>query len=621
MIDESIAAKLNDRQLKQVEDQTTIVAQFGLYDQGTGANGAHYAPEEANPFINDGLICGNCVFFEGGGACEIVAGEIAPNAVCKLWVIPENLLVSASEPEIEGNRMKLTTPMTITAADSQARTITGKIIQFEEAGNASTGKVIFAKDSIKPADVMLNLEHDRTRRIGKPLTAAFSSDKSSIIASWKISNTTAGTDAIVEAMDGLRDGLSVEVSVNDYIMEKDGTMRVLSGELTGVGLVAEPAIRSARVTDVAATQDSEATPDSEENPTNEGDEVSENTVTSADAVETVEAAQAQTEAVATTPRYSVGKERLDLSAGKQLEMTIKAALGNEDARRYVAAAADTGDNAGLIPTRQLTTVINGLANATRSNIDAISSGTLPDAGMSFEIPKITQLPTVAQTAEAGTPSETDQNSAFVTVDVKKYAGQQTFSVELFDRSSPLFIDELMRNLAAQYAKVTDTAVNAALIAGATADGTTTTTYPTASELLGIVARGAASVLNGTQGFAKNIIMNTSQWSNVMTLNNNGAPLYNVASGTNNFTAGQANPTSIRGTVAGLDLYVTANTAAGTDTDGSILIVNPEAYTWYESPTYQLRADVIASGQISIMMYGYGAIATKLAAGAFKNNKA
>ena len=68
-------------------------------------------------------------------------------------------------------------------------------------------------------------------------------------------------------------------------------------------------------------------------------------------------------------------------------------------------------------------------------------------------------------------------------------------------------------------------------------------------------------------------------------------------------------------------YVTANTAAGTDTDGSIIIVNPDAYTWYESPTYQLRADVIATGQISVAMYGYGAIATRIGAGAFKVNKA
>ena len=248
----------------------------------------------------------------------------------------------------------------------------------------------------------------------------------------------------------------------------------------------------------------------------------ENTVTNADAVESVEAAKSIT-AAATPVAYT--KPRLDFSAPKHLEMTIKAALGSDEARAYIAAAADTTDNAGLIPTRQLSTVINGLANATRSNIDAISRGTLPDAGMTFELPKITQLPSVTEEAEGGAIADVDQNSEFLSVTVKKYSGAQTFSVELFDRSSPAFIDELMRNMAAQYAKATDTAVNAALIAGASLDATTVATYPTAAELLGFIARGAASVYAGTQGFARNIIMNTSQWSNVMSLNDSGRPIY------------------------------------------------------------------------------------------------
>ena len=78
--------------------------------------------------------------------------------------------------------MKLTTPMQITAADSESRIISGKIIAFEEAGNASTGKVIFAKGSIEPANVMLNLEHDRTRRIGKPLAAELSADQMAFVS-------------------------------------------------------------------------------------------------------------------------------------------------------------------------------------------------------------------------------------------------------------------------------------------------------------------------------------------------------------------------------------------------------------------------------------------------------
>ena len=520
--------------------------------------------------------------------------------------------------------MKLTTPIQITAADSDSRTITGRIVAFDEEANASTGKVIFAKGSIEPADVFLNLEHDRTRRIGRSLSMSMDGD-SAINATFKISQTQAGNDALIEAMEGLRDGMSVELAVQDYVQEK-GYMKVLKAELTGVALVSEPAVRSARVTEVAANEDDleddlekeDSDSDLEEDATStEKDDEVEHTVTQAEAVETVEAAQSVT-AAATVGGFTA-KPRLDFSATKQLEMTIKATLGSEDARAYVRAAADTTDNAGLVPTRQLTTVINGLANATRSNIDAISRGTLPDAGMTFEIPKITALPSITVEAEGGTLADVDQTSEFLSVSVAKYSGQQTFSVELFDRSSPLFIDELMRNMAAQYAKVTDTAVNAAIVSGASADATTVATYPTAAELLGIIARGAASVYSGTQGFARNIIMNTSQWSNVMTLNDSGRPIYNAAQPQN--AGGVVRPDSVRGNIAGLDLFVTANTAATTDTDGSILIVNPEAYTWYESPTYQLRADIVNTGQINIAMYGYGAIATKIGAGAFKNNKA
>ena len=518
--------------------------------------------------------------------------------------------------------MKLTTPMTITAADSESRTITGRIVAFEEAANASTGKVVFAKGSIEPKDVLLNLEHDRTRRIGKPLSISLSEDQMSINATFKVANTTAGNDALVEASEGLRDGFSIELAVDDYINEKNGTMRVLAGELTGVALVSEPAVRSARVAEVAATEgeeDSESTPDAEETPTTEGDEV-ENTVTNADTVETVEAAQSVT---ASAKAVAYATPRIEITAAKYLENKVQAALGSESARQYILAADNTTDNAGLVPTRQLTEVINGLSTRVRPSIDAISRGTLPDAGMTFEIPKITAAPTVAVTAEDAAFSNTDQNSAFLSVDVKKFAGQQQFSVELLTRTSPLFYNELLSNMVAAMAKAQDKYVNDALVAGATADATTVATYPTAAELLGFISRGAASVYGSTAGlsnpFARNILMNTSQWANAMSLNDSGRPIYNASQPMN--AGGVVTPTSLRGNIAGLDLYVTANTAATTDIDDSIMVINPDAYTWYESPSYQLRAESTADGSITVGVYSFGACATKIAAGAFGVNKA
>ena len=517
---------------------------------------------------------------------------------------------------------KVITPMQITAADSNSRTITGRIVTFEETGNASIGKVQFAAGSIEPTAVLLNLEHDRTRRIGKTLSIE-SSDKG-IDATFKIAETTAGNDALIEAQEGLRDGFSVEVSFDEYETLKDGTVRILAGELTGVALTSEPAIRSARVESVAATEEeiSDSTIEPEAPQPTEGEDEVEDTVKDAATAETVEAAQSIT-ATANAVGGWKSTPRIEITAAKYLENKVLAATGDENARQYVLAADNTTDNAGLVPTRQLSEVINGLSTTVRPSIDAISRGTLPDAGMTFEIPKITVAPTVAVVAEDAAFSETDQNSAFLSVDVKKFAGQQKFSVELLTRTSPLFYDELLRNMVAAMAKAQDKYVNDQLVAGATADATTVATYPTAAELLGFVSRGAASVYGATAGlanpFARNILMNTSQWSNAMSLNDAGRPIYNASQPSN--AGGVITPTSLRGNIAGLDLYVTANTAATTDIDDSIMVINPDAYTWYEGTSYQLRAESTADGSITVGVYSFGAVATKIAGGAFGVNKA
>ena len=497
----------------------------------------------------------------------------------------------------------------------ERREISGKIVPLGtgEVGNTNLGAYSFEAGSIQIGDVSkikLLSQHDMKKPIGRMTAAETRAD--GIYATFKLSRSQAGSDSLIMASEGLVTGLSIGAEILASKPSRDGHTVVSSARLKEVSLVTEPAFKSAQILEIAAEEILPV----EETKTESETVVEETTPVEATPVEAsaVEAARPTITAMA----YS--KPRLDFSAPKQLEMTIRASLGSDEAREYVRAAADTTDNAGLIPTRQLTTVINGLANNTRSAIDAITTGALPDAGMSFEIPKITTLPTVAETAEAGGPSNTDQAASFVTVSVKKYAGQQQFSVELFDRSSPLFITELMNNMAAQYAAATDKAVYTALASGATADSTSIASYPTASELLGVVSRGAASVYTNTQGFARNILMNTSQWANLMTLADNGRPIYAAAQPSN--AGGVVSPTSIRGNVMGLDLYVSANvpTANDTDKDDSILIINPTAYTWYESPTYQLRADVIASGEILVAMYGYGAIATKIGAGAFGVNK-
>ena len=503
-------------------------------------------------------------------------------------------------------------------ADASERTISGKIVPFNgEVGNTSAGAVVFERGAINIADstkVKLLLEHDPKQPIGR--AQFFNETEDGIFASFKISKSSRGTDALIEASEELRTGLSVGVMVN-AAKPKNGVLYVSSADLLEVSLVQAAAFKSAAVTDIAASEDEVAEPTQ---PTESETATVEETTSAVEATPTVEAAAVEAARPAVTA-MAYTKPRIEVTAAKYAEQSIRAALGDDSARQYIAAADNTTDNAGLVPTRQLSEIINPLGTTIRPSIDAISRGVLPDAGMTFEIPKITAMPTVAVAAEDAAFSNTDQNSAFLSVSVAKYAGQQVFSVELLDRTSPAFFDELVRNMAAAYAKSTNAAVNAALISGATLDATTVATYPTAAELLGIVARGSASVYGATAGlpnpFARNMVVSTGQWSNIMTLNDSGRPIYNASQPQN--AGGVVTPTSLTGNVAGLNLYVDPEN--GGDGDGTILIINPDAYTWYESPTYRLRAESTAAGQVTIGYYGYGAIATKVGAGAFKNNKA
>jgi HK97 family phage prohead protease len=514
--------------------------------------------------------------------------------------------------------MKVTTPFTITAADSEARTITGKIVEFDVPANASTGKVMFRNGSLNPANVKLNLEHDSARPIGKTLSMEFAPDGKSIDATFKISKTTAGSDAIQEAIDGLRDGFSVEANANDFGYNEDGTMVVNSADLVGVALTHNPAFDSARVSNVAATtapensgpsnDDADATP----TPSTEGDAV-ENTVTEPTTAETVEAAEVVQASSAPKPVSFIATRNPIVSPETFLMHQVAAARGSEQSRAFIAAATASTDNPGLIPTRQLREVVNGLADNVRASIDSISTGTLPNAGLVFQIPKITQLPSVAQIDELDPVTPTVMESEFLNVNVKSFKGSQVMSVELADRSDPLFFTELISNLSSQYARATNEYNSAQIIANSAAASTGFGSDITAAELLSWVSTASVYVYEQTHKFADAIVVSPAMWGRIMSFNVDGRPIYNALQPQN--AAGNAQPRSLRGSVNGLDLWVdTALTGTG---DDSMYVINRDAYTWYESPRLELRTNIISDGSIGILMYGYGATATKIGYGAYR----
>jgi HK97 family phage prohead protease len=504
--------------------------------------------------------------------------------------------------------MKVLTPFTITAADSEERTITGQIVQFDTPANASTGKVLFKSGSLIPASVKLNLEHDSKRPIGKTLSMELAPDGKSINATFKISRTNAGSDAIQEAIDGLRDGFSVEANVSDHGFNEDGTMVVNSATLVGVALTHNPAFDEARVSHVAAT--TEVTP--EETPT-EGDAVETTTEkTEAPAVESVEASQNVVQANKPAPYFTSPRNPI-VNLGSWMEHSIKAKLNPmSDSAIYIAATNDNlgSTNPAFNPTRQLTEVINGLSNGTRGAIDAVSRGTLPDSGLQFEIPKITQIAEVDPVAENGAVTNTDVNSSFISVPITRFAGRNVLTTEIIERSSPDFFNELVRIMGSAMAFSQNKYVANQIKADAASDGTPTAN--TAAGLIAYVSRANAAVYAGTQRFARNILVSPGQWSNIMGYNDNGTPLFNAYQPQNQ--AGLVTGQSQRGVVLGLNFFVD-NSGEFTGTgDDSMVVLEPDAFTWYESGNYRLDVNKPSDGTVEISLNSYGACATKIAAG-------
>jgi HK97 family phage major capsid protein len=479
----------------------------------------------------------------------------------------------------------------------------------------SAGATVFEKGSIdfsKP--VKLLLEHDRTRPIGKMID--ITEDAKGIYATFKIAGTIAGDDSLLEASEGLRDGFSVGVVVENFDAKK-GVMIVKASRLMEVSLVTDPAIDSARVTEIAASETPENSEATAEEQTKTQEDIVSDTQTAPIATEAVEATKSEPVAIQATQPVAYTKPRSPInSKATYLEHSVRAALGSEESRQYVMAADTTSNNSGLIPTPQSTEIINGISNADRGLIDALSRGVLPASGMTFEIPKITTAPTVTLEAEGAAIDTTDQAASFVSVDVKKFAGGQTFSVELLDRSSPAFFDELVRQMEYAYAKTTD--AYAATILGNSCALATTAVDNTSTGLLSYVSAAAASVYSGSLGFARNLIVNSTQWGNIMGYNDTGRPIYNASQPQN--AGGAVSAQSLRGNVAGLDLYVSRSLDGYTTGDQSMIVVNPDAFTWYESPRLQLRSDITATGQVSVAYYGYGALAVKIAGGAVWFNK-
>ena len=490
----------------------------------------------------------------------------------------------------------------------ERREISGKIVPMGsgEIGNTNLGGVVFEAGSIEiedPSKIKLLSQHDMKKPVGRMVTATVRPD--GIYATFKLSRSQAGSDAMIMASEGLVSGLSIGAEIIASAPSRDGHTIVTAAKLKEVSLVTEPAFKSAQVLEIAAEEVIPAEPTTESEPT-----VVEETTTPVEAP-AVEAAAVEAARPTVAASHYTKERTAPISSAQYLEANIKAALGDDEARRTVRAADDSSTtNTGLTLPQHLNTFITDTFTG-RPAFNAATRGALVDSGLSFTVPRMytnasasaNTAPTVADTNEGAAPSETGMTSAYDTVTINKFSGLQRISFELIDRSSPAFMELVMAELRKAYEKATDAALIAALTSsGKQDDGRALS----AAALQSFISVNAAKIYGNTGGdYASALVASPSQWGQIMSYaDTTGRALYNAASPMN--TSGSARPTSVVGDVLGTNLIVDHNITTGTGDDSMFLVAPSSVYTW-ESPTTQLRVNVLTSGEVEINLYGYLAI--------------
>jgi HK97 family phage prohead protease len=494
----------------------------------------------------------------------------------------------------------------------ERREISGKIVPMGtgEIGNTNLGGVVFEAGSIEiddPSKIKLLSQHDVKKPIGRMMTATVRPD--GIYATFKLSRSTGGTDALVMASEGLVSGLSIGAEIISSAPSRSGHTIVTAAKLKEVSLVTEPAFKSAQVLEIAAE---EIELPAEPNTPTESEAVVENTPDTVAAPEVEATAVEAARPTVSAPAYA--KDRVaPISSAQYLEASMKAALGDDEARRTIRAADDsTSTNTGLTLPSHLNTFITDTFTG-RPAFEAATRGSLAGIdGMSFTVPRLYTnatsadvAPTVADTNEGAAPSETGMTSAYDTISIEKFSGLQRVSFELVDRSSPAFMELMMAELRKAYEKATDAALLAAFVANGT---TAATTAATAAGLQSFISVEGAAAYKGTGGdFANKLVASTDQWAAIAGYaDTTGRALYSAQGATQN-ASGNAVATSVVGGVLGTDLIVDHNISTSGIVDNSAFLVAPASvYTW-ESPTTQLRVNVLTSGEIEINLYGYLAI--------------
>jgi hypothetical protein len=472
-------------------------------------------------------------------------------------------------------------PAAVSADLGADRSIRGVAVPYGVPGRTDAGDLKVRAGGLRlPEDlrrVKLFRDHGRTTPVGYGVDV--DDDGAVLRMAFRVAATPDGDTALLEAAEGVRDALSVELDNADIRGEW-----IESADVVAVALVPIPAYAGARVNAGHSTErNTMTTAPVEPDPVTDDDE---------DEDEKPEP-EPRSEVTAARPvslNAAAARRGTRVNAAQAIDRIRKVVVAATDASQVNAAlsdvipANDTGQ--GFLRDQWLGELWTPVA-AQRPYVDAMTSATL--TGMKFYGWKWEELPEVDD--YAGNKTAIPSNPVrIVPVEGNAYrlAGGWDVDRIFVDLGEPGFLEALFSAAVADYGKKSNAKAGAFLAANATV-----LTNQVDNLVDALAAAAAALAANGA--VVSWISISANLWSDYLALTSAEAPWWlSVA-------AGSVSIKSPSGEVADLKFFVDPTLPAGT-----VLAGDKRATTHFEANGSPLRVQAIniPNGGIDIGVFGY-----------------
>lgn len=473
----------------------------------------------------------------------------------------------------------------IRAVDTEKREITGVAVPYNQVTDIDGYKERFEAGAFgTPENVKLFYGHSEP--IGR-VVSGNDTDEGYLITA-RISETERGNEIYTLMKDGVLNRFSVGFLPIEHRMEKDVVVRT-KADLKEVSVVAFPAYEGAKVSEVRESQTN-----NEKEGQNMSDEITyapESEV--ADLRGSVEDLERRLAMVGeskkdSTPLFRDGAELLKALAA-----------GSREARDFATTA-----NADIQPAWVNDNLRLQVEN--RNIINAFRKAPLPANGLivSYKVVSGTAGTVGVQAAEGDALPYMEVTLDDASAPVVTYGGYSSLSRQAIERSETSILNLTLQHMANQYAKATNDAVRAALVAG-TGYNTGTLSADTAAGWIDLVVDSADLIHNNSRGSEAGFVLVSSDVFKRLAhmVDGQGRPLFNIAGQSVN-SLGSTNLVASTLNIAGLPVVKDAGLA-----NNSAFIASADAVTVWESAgaPFALTDENIINLTKDFSLYGYMAV--------------